>query len=62
MDNTEYIRFIPNTLLRSNAANNLTKESAVSRVSETQIGPKQESITVHKAETYLKSLTSRSSY
>jgi len=24
--NTEYIRFIPNTLLRSNGANNLTKE------------------------------------
>ena len=29
------------------------KKSAVRRISETQICPKQESITVHEAETYL---------
>jgi hypothetical protein len=38
---------------RSNAANNLTKESSVRCISETQVCPKQESITVHEAETYL---------
>jgi len=38
------------------------KESAVRRISETRICPKKESITVHEAETYLKSLTSKSSY
>ena len=38
---------------RSDTANNLTKESAVRCISETQICPKQEYITVHEAETYL---------
>ena len=37
----------------SNTANNLTKESAVRSISETQICPKQGSITLHETETYL---------
>ena len=47
--------------VRSNAANNLTKESAVRCISDTQICLEQESITVHEAETYLNP-TSRSSH
>jgi hypothetical protein len=38
---------------RSNTTNNLTKESSVRCISETQVCPKYESITVHEAETYL---------